>query len=178
MSDKKTDQQRELRQAAIKHLLRERTQAPVRNHRSLVELLKVMGIPATQASVSRDLREIGALWVKGHYELPTAWDDEEDPFWNVLGLIRNVEAAGDHLVAINTVKGAGPVVGEAIEESIWEDVVSVVAGANAVLLLTKHKFFQDLVLSRIKYYFDHAGEEDEPTLEDDEPEPPQDDNSG
>jgi transcriptional regulator of arginine metabolism len=168
MPNKKADQLREVRQAAIKHLLLEKTHAPIRSHESLVELLKAMGIPATQASVSRDLREIGAVWVKGHYELPSAWDDEEDPFCNVLGLIKSAESAGDHQIVIRTVKGAGPVVGEAIEEGIWEDLVGVVAGTNSVLLLTKHKFFQDLVLSRLKHYFDSAGEEEEPAIEDDE----------
>ncbi len=177
-SDKKTDQERELRRAAIKDLLLEKTHAPVRNHQGLVELLKAMGIHATQASVSRDLREIGAVWVKGHYELPSAWDDEEDPFWNVLGLIVSAKTAGDHQIVIATVKGAGPVVCEAIEAGIWEDLVGVVAGTSSVLLLTKHKFFQDLVLQRLKFYFDSAGEEDAPKLEAVEPEPPRDDNPG
>ena len=53
-----------------------------------------MGIPATQPSVSRDLKELGAVRSGGRYAIPS-WAEraDESPFLGVLPLIRGAELA-------------------------------------------------------------------------------------
>ena len=55
------------RRQAIVEILTEGRQ--VSEQKELVELLGERGIPATQSSVSRDLKVLGAVRTRGHYEI-------------------------------------------------------------------------------------------------------------
>ena len=57
------------RRTAIQRLLRE---APVPNQVDLVEALHEQGFDATQSSVSRDLKELGAIKTAAGYTLADA----------------------------------------------------------------------------------------------------------
>jgi arginine repressor len=67
MPANKEDQER--RREAIRNLLLS-GKFPLEDLKAVVEMLKVLGIPASPASVSRDLRELGAVRVKGYYKIP------------------------------------------------------------------------------------------------------------
>jgi transcriptional regulator of arginine metabolism len=140
------------RQMVIREILLE-AEEPVADQKDLVERLRAKGVAATQPSVSRDLKEIGAVRSGGRYYIPS-WAERaaESPFRRVLGLIRSVRTAGPHQILILTQDGAGAAVGAAIDASDWEDLVGTVAGYSSVLLLTEHKFFQDLLLARLKFF--------------------------
>jgi transcriptional regulator of arginine metabolism len=141
----------ERRRRAIRDILLDEGD-PIHEQSELVEKLQDQGIPATQSSVSRDLRVLGAIRVDGRYRIPS-WE-EESPFRRVLGLLLKAQAIGPHMTLLVTQPGAGNVVAEAIEASDWEDVEGTVAGYSSVLLLTLGKFFQDMVFHRLKYYMD------------------------
>jgi len=152
-SDRKSQ---ELRREAIQEILK--GDHTVEDQKGLVDLLRERGIAATQSSISRDLQELGAVRVKGHYEIPS-WaeeDEEESPFRRVLGFIRRVKPAGPYQTLLLTDPGAASLVAQAIDESEWEDIVGTLAGDNSVLVLTDNSFFQRLLFDRIKYY---AGDE-------------------
>ncbi len=128
----------------------------VTDQRDLVEMLRKLGIPATQSSVSRDLKALGAVRARGYYEIPS-WSEEEDtdyvsPFRRVLPFLRRVKQAGPYQLLVMTEPGAGRIVSQAINDSEWEDVVGTIDGDSAVLILTENFFFQRLVYERIKYY--------------------------
>ena len=148
------------RQRVIRDILRE--EEPVADQRELVERLRKIGIPATQPSVSRDLKEIGAVRSGGRYYIPS-WAEraDESPFLRVLGLIRSVRTAGPYQMLILTQEGAGAAVAAAIDASDWEDLVGTVAGYSSVLLLTEHKFFQEMLIHRLKFFRDEYGAEGE-----------------
>jgi transcriptional regulator of arginine metabolism len=133
----------------------------------LVRRLRDKGIPVAQPSVSRDLKELGAVRSGGRYIIPS-WAEraDESPFRRVLPMIRSVRTAGPYQILILTMEGAGQAVGAAIDESDWEDLIGTVAGYRSVLLLTEHKFFQDLLLQRLLFFREEYGvggevEEDE-----------------
>ncbi|MDX1481966.1 MAG: hypothetical protein R3315_09835, partial [Woeseiaceae bacterium] len=58
---------RENRRDAIRELLLE---GPQPHQRGLVDYLRGLGFDATQSSVSRDLRDLGAIKTRRGYELP------------------------------------------------------------------------------------------------------------
>jgi transcriptional regulator of arginine metabolism len=147
---------RERRRQAIRSILVH--EEPVEQQQDLVDRLRSRGFAATQSNVSRDLRDIGALRVKGAYTIPT-WTDEdgESPFRRVAKLVRGVKPAGPHQILLTTDRGAGPAVAEAIDEDRWEDLVGTVAGHNSVLLLTESFFFQKLVYQRLRYLMSEVG---------------------
>jgi transcriptional regulator of arginine metabolism len=147
---------RERRREAIRSILVH--EEPVEQQQDLVDRLRSRGFAATQSNVSRDLRDIGAVRMKGAYTIPS-WTDEEgeSPFRRVAELVRTVKQAGPQMILLETVRGAGPAVSEAIDEDRWEDLVGTVAGHNSVLLLTENFFFQKLVYQRLRYYMSEVG---------------------
>lgn len=131
----------------------------VYEQKDLVEMLRKRGIQSTQASVSRDLKALGAVRARGYYEIP-AWIHEEgdSPFRRVATFVRSVKPCGPYQTLLVTDKGAGRVVAEAIERSEWEDVAGMVNGDSSVLILTENFFFQRLVYERLKYYLSEENE--------------------
>ena len=142
------------RRQAIVEILTDGPQ--VSEQKEIVELLRKMEIPATQPSVSRDLKVLGAVRTRGHYEIPS-WSEEEEeegvsPFRKVVPFVREVKPAGPYQTLLVTDPGAGRVVAQAIDESEWEDIVGTVHGDSSVLILTENFFFQRLVYERLKYF--------------------------
>ncbi|MBW8875904.1 MAG: hypothetical protein JF614_13140 [Acidobacteria bacterium] len=132
----------------------------VEEQKDLVEKLREMGIQATQSSVSRDLRDLGAVRSKGYYMIPSWSDEEESPFRRVTDFIRSVKPAGPYQILLVTDPGAAGVVAQAIDAAEWEDIVGTLAGDNSVLILTENSFFQKLLYDRLKYYLQEEREEE------------------
>jgi transcriptional regulator of arginine metabolism len=158
------------RREALVEILRDQE---VSDQRDLVEILSQRGIPATQSSISRDLKALGAVRTRGYYEIPS-WTEEEDedyvsPFRKAVPFLRKVRQAGPYQLLVVTEPGAGRMVSQAINDSEWEDVVGTLDGDSSVLILTENFFFQRLVYERIKYYARAEGRTE--ILGDKEPEP-------
>jgi transcriptional regulator of arginine metabolism len=147
----------ERRKEAIREILQEEGHA-IEEQKDLVERLRERGIQATQSSVSRDLRDLGAVRSKGHYTIPSWADEEEEeeesPFRKVVPFIGEVRQAGPYQTLLLTVPGAGGIVAQAIDDAEWEDVVGTVAGVNSVLILTENIVFQKLVFQRLKWFME------------------------
>lgn len=144
---------------------------PVSQQKDLVQMLQQRGIAATQSSVSRDLKEIGAVRFGDRWRLPD-WV-EGSLFSKVVDYVREVRQAGPHMTLVTTASGAGAVVAQAINASHWEEIVGTVEGANSVLVLTEDAFNQRLLYLRLERclgahdeyafeeegYFEHEGAE-------------------
>lgn len=170
MAAKKNKEDQERRREAIRNLLLSQ-KFPLEDLKAVVEMLKVMGIPASQASVSRDLRELGAVRVKGYYKIPS-WEEEElereSPFRKVIVHIDSIVGVGPYQTLINTHPGFGPAVAEAIRASKWDEIAGVVGDNVSVLVLTHAKILQQLLFDRLKYLRESEFREDEPEAADEE----------
>ena len=109
----------------------------------LVELLAVEGVEATQATVSRDLEEIGAVKVRvpggdtvyAVPELPTEQHLPVDHLRRVLGEWA-VEVAHSHnLVMVRTPPGSAHVVGSALDRRGLPGVLGTVAGDDTIMVV-------------------------------------------
>jgi len=134
------------RQNAIRQLLET---GPAGTQRSLVDALISKGFDATQSSVSRDLRELGAIKTAGGYELPggTSNDDEVA---SVAELLRGIETAGPNLLVIQTAIGAAQRVALALDRSGWPEMVGNVGGDDTILVATKSAAGQRNLLKKIE----------------------------
>lgn len=145
------------RKEAIQEILKE--DPGIEEQKDLVERLREKGIQATQSSVSRDLRDLGAVRTKGYYKIPS-WSDEEEeeeqesPFRRVVDFILEVRPAGPHQTLLITEPGAAGVVAQAIDAAQWEDIVGTLAGDNSVLILTDNAIFQKLLFDRLRYFME------------------------
>jgi len=133
----------------------------VTEQKELVDQLLARGIPATQPSISRDLKVLGAVRTRGHYEIPSWTEEEEEegvsPFRRAVPFVRAVKPAGPYQTLVVTDPGAGRTVSQAINESAWEDVVGTLEGDSGVLILTESFFFQRLVYQRLRYLLSAGG---------------------
>ncbi len=123
------------RHNAIKELL---VKTAVTNQDELRRKLASKGIHATQATLSRDIRELKLMKGPAGYALPSAADQEDEDQPNLSDVMENfgleVRQAQNLLVLITTLGGAQPVAA-AIDYEEWEDVVGTIAGDNTVLII-------------------------------------------
>jgi len=127
------------RQKAILALIAEHV---VANQEELRQLLEKGGQRVTQATLSRDLRELGI--VRAHtatgprYVQPEALSDEDTPSLEALlpQLFESVDGVRELLVLRTVSSGAQPIA-EAIDAEAWPDVLGTVAGENTILIICR-----------------------------------------
>ena len=126
------------RQHRIAKLLETKT---VTSQTQLVELLADDGVVATQATVSRDLEDLGAVKVRvagGEVayaipELPTEQHAPEDHLRRVLGDWVVEVNHSQNLVVLRTPPGSAHVVGSALDRSGLAGLIGTVAGDDTLL---------------------------------------------
>lgn len=126
------------RQQAITRLI---GQHAVASQPQLLELLDGEGLATTQATVSRDLDELGVIKVRaqgGHsvYALPAIETDRIAPFdqlRRVLGeWVADVASSGN-LVVLRTPPGCAHVVASALDRSAIDGLLGTVAGDDTLI---------------------------------------------
>ena len=122
----------------------------VTTQRALVAALEARGIAATQSSVSRDLKEIGAVKTPEGYVLPAATTERDDEFAAVADLVRELKPAGPNLLVIRTGIGAAQRVALALDRAAWPDVVGCIGGDDTVFVATVGLAAQKRLLNRIE----------------------------
>ncbi|MGB8383877.1 MAG: arginine repressor [Dermatophilaceae bacterium] len=132
---------RTARQARVSQLLREQ---PIRSQGELLELLAADGIDVTQATLSRDLVELGAGKVRRDGSLVYAIPEAGEPSRGAAAsarLRRTVEEllvtadVSENLVVLRTPPGAAQYLASAIDQSHLPDVLGTIAGDDTILLI-------------------------------------------
>ena len=110
----------------------------VTNQDQLRVKLAGRGIHVTQATLSRDIRELKLTKGPDGYALPSAPSDEESDLPGIAEIFESfalgVRQAQNQLV-VHTVTGGAPPVAAAIDYEEWQDVVGTIAGDNTVLVI-------------------------------------------
>jgi len=135
------------RQAAIRDIL---ATAPVGTQQALVEALTALGFEATQSSVSRDLKELGAIKTSAGYELAGSGHDGDRELAAVASLVRTCRPAGPNLLVIGTAIGAAQRVALALDRSGWRELVGNIGGDDTVFAATATSADQRSLIGRIE----------------------------
>jgi transcriptional regulator of arginine metabolism len=122
-------------------------QHQVASQGQLVELLAREGVMATQATVSRDLEELGAIKVRALGgesiyaipELPKEQRAPEEHLRRVLGEWLVEVAHSANLVVLRTPPGSAHVVGSALDRAGLPDIVGTVAGDDTLLVVAAER---------------------------------------
>lgn len=128
------------RQHRIARLLEHHT---VTSQALLVELLAADGVAATQATVSRDLEDLGAVKVRmrggeAAYAIPELPSEQLAPhehLQRVLGEWVVEVAPSGNLVLLRTPPGSAHVVASALDRSGLDGVLGTVAGDDTLLVV-------------------------------------------
>jgi len=130
----------------------------VTNQPQLVDLLAAEGIAATQATVSRDLEDLGAVKVRVPggdtvYAIPEfepARLAPEDQLRRVLGeWVAEVKRSGN-LVILRTPPGCAHVVASALDRSGMDGLLGTVAGDDTLLCVAEESMGGEALAARLR----------------------------
>jgi transcriptional regulator of arginine metabolism len=116
----------------------------VHSQTELAELLAEEGIQVTQATLSRDLEELGAVKVSGAYLIPEDGNrplrqSEQAPA-RLVRLLRELLTGADasgNLVVLRTPPGAAQFLASALDRSGLPDVVGTIAGDDTIFVMAR-----------------------------------------
>ncbi len=115
----------------------------VASQEDLRQLLAGRGVDVTQATLSRDLRDLGLARVPtedgGRYVLPESLGTDEDKplLGNLLPqLFAGVDGVGE-LIVLRTVRSGAQPIAEAIDQEGFAEVLGTIAGDDTILIVTR-----------------------------------------
>lgn len=128
----------------------------IETQEELAEELKRRNIKVTQATVSRDIKELRLLKVLaegGKYKYATVERAEKgmsDRFIRILSeSVMSIEAAGN-LVVIKTIAASASAASEAIDSMKWPEVLGTIAGDNTILIIARSEAVVETLLQRFE----------------------------
>ena len=129
------------RQAQVLELI---DKEPITSQEQLRERLRALGIDVTQATLSRDIRDLGLVKAAadGAYKRPLATDPPKPPDADavlrrtVAGFLRRFDVV-QQLVVLRTEAAQAQPLAEAIDRARLADVVGTISGDNTVLVICR-----------------------------------------
>jgi transcriptional regulator of arginine metabolism len=120
----------------------------------LKQLLSLDGWQVTQATLSRDLRELGVVRAPtangARYLLPEMLADDSKPsLENLLPqLFSRIDGVSELLVLHTLPSGAQPI-SEAIDARGWTEILGTIAGENTVLIVCRSAAARQVLTDRL-----------------------------
>ena len=128
----------------------------VETQEQLLQLLEQAGFNSTQATVSRDIKELRLLKVltpSGSYKYATADKAENglsERFIRMLAESLLSVAASNNLIVVKTLSGSANVAAEALDSLHWPEILGTLAGDNTILLIIRTEAEAPDVVRRIQ----------------------------
>lgn len=138
------------RHAAILSLIR---QHRVDSQERLRALLKGEGFDVTQATLSRDIRELGLAKVPdpegAHYTPPAGGDAVQPPLARLVAtLLLSTDGVGPLLI-LRTPPGSANTLGRALDVAAWPELLGTIAGDDTILLVARSEAARRRVADRL-----------------------------
>ena len=142
------------RQKALADMLRDE---PIGSQEEATARLAALGYSVTQATVSRDLDQLGAVKVKRggmlSYALPDQMGDSDWAAGRLERIFRewvqSVEAAGN-MVVLKTPPGSAHLVGLAIDQARLEEVAGTISGDDTLFIAVRDGVTVGTLASRLR----------------------------
>ena len=130
--------------------------ADIETQEELAAALRERGYPITQATVSRDIRELRLIKVtskSGGYKYAKPVRHEvavSERLTRILAdSLIHVEAAAN-LVVVKTLSGSANVAAEALDNLGWAEIIGTIAGDNTIFIAAKSNDEADNITARIR----------------------------
>jgi transcriptional regulator of arginine metabolism len=149
---------RATRQARIVELV---SQEQVRSQTELLALLEAEGIETTQATLSRDLDELGAVKLRGAGGVPVyVIPDDGSPVRGIEGgtgrlsrllaeLLVSADASGN-LAVLRTPPGGAHYLASALDRAALHDVVGTIAGDDTLMVVAREPLTGAQLVARLR----------------------------
>ncbi len=121
------------RQGQILKLIRGRK---IHTQEELAQALRAVGIPATQVTLSRDIRELGLIkTTEGYSEgLPEAAPAQDEVETVVRDFVQDIRLA-QNLLVLRTAPGNANAVAVALDRADWPNITGTIAGDDTILVV-------------------------------------------
>ena len=139
------------RQAMIREIIESQS---IQTQEELAEALRAHGMVVTQATVSRDIREMHLLKVlaeDGSYRYATMEKSDSGMNDRLIRMLSDsvVEMnSANNLIVIHTLPGSAHVAAEAIDNLKWPETIGTIAGDNTILVIVRTNEEVDTVMKR------------------------------
>ena len=138
------------RQAAILRVIRERR---IESQDDLKDALASVGIVVTQATLSRDVRELGLAKLAdsggAYYAHPHRGAVRPELGQVLPTLLVSIDGVGPFLI-LKTASGSAGAVTEALDQAGWTEIIGTIAGDDTVLVITRNQRFRKAIANRIE----------------------------
>lgn len=120
----------------------------------LVEALKKAGYNVTQATVSRDIKELHLVKVPlpdGRYKYSLPADNRFNPLQKLKRILVDSFVNIDHaenLVVLKTLPGNANAVCALIDNLDWEEIVGTISGDDTILIVCRNKKQSEKLMKR------------------------------
>lgn len=126
----------------------------VASQEALRDLLSREGVDVTQATLSRDIRELRLVKLPdaqgaAHYAVPEEWESTP-PLETLLPTLFQTVEGVSHLLVIRTMKGGAQTVAAGIDWEEWPEVLGTLAGDDTILLILRDSSYLAPVQARIE----------------------------
>lgn len=138
------------RQAALLEVLRAER---IPSQEALRERLAERGVEVAQATLSRDLRELGVVKVAdeegSHYAVPADVTDPTPTLHRLLPALYLGAEGVDNLLVVKTLIGGAQPVAVAIDWEEWPEVLGTIAGDDTILVILREARFLPEIVRRL-----------------------------
>jgi len=126
----------------------------VTSQEALRELLLAKGTEVTQATLSRDMRELRLVKVPAadgaaYYSLPEEWENTP-PLEALLPALFHSADGVRNLIVVRTMKGGAQTVAAGIDWEEWPEVVGTLAGDDTILIILRADEHRETIQDRLE----------------------------
>ena len=142
-----------VRQVAILDIIEKQD---IETQEDLAEALRQRGIGVTQATVSRDIKELRLLKVLSAnvvYKYATADKAEHGLSDRLIRMLTDSVlsiSSANNLIVIKTLSGSANVAAEALDSLHWPEVLGTLAGDNTILMIIRSNEEAPVIISRVQ----------------------------
>jgi len=127
----------------------------IETQEELGALLQQRGYKVTQATISRDIKELHLIKVQAERGVYKYAVNEASNVLNTERMVRifrevvlNIKGSGN-IVIVETLSGSGPAAGEAIDNFGIQEVIGSLAGDNTVFIVVE-EHMREVVIQKLK----------------------------
>ncbi|MEJ8545485.1 transcriptional regulator AhrC/ArgR [Brevibacillus borstelensis] len=121
----------------------------------LVDRLREAGFNVTQATVSRDIKELHLVKVPlpdGRYKYSLPVEQKYNPIQKLRRMLVDSFVSmdhADHFILLKTLSGHANAVAELIDNLPWEEIMGTISGDNTILIICRSKENSEEVTKRL-----------------------------
>jgi transcriptional regulator of arginine metabolism len=121
----------------------------------LVDQLKVAGFPVTQATISRDIKELHLIKVPlddGRYKYSVPADQRYNPMHRLKRALNDHFVHIDYtenLVVLKSLPGTANAIGALIDSLEWTEIMGTICGDDTILIICRNKDQSSVVVNQI-----------------------------